>query len=113
MATNTVAKQAYGLISHYEKCFRDKYPYAPTVNRFRVKWGFQDMVTDLGYDTAKEVVEYYFRTAKPGHPIDFLLNNYDRINEFMKERQKDEEKREELRRQTEQKVREMEDKNDH
>lgn len=112
MATNTVAKQAYGLITHYEKCFKEKYPYEPNVNRFRVKWGFQDMVTDLGYNDAKEVIEYYFRTAKIGHPIDFLLQNYDRIYEFMTERKKDEEKREELRKQTEQKVKELEARND-
>ena len=112
MTTNTVAKQAYALISLYEKCFQEVYPYKPTVNRFRVKWGFQDMVTDLGYSDARDTVEYYFRTSKTGHPIDFLLNNYEKVFQFMNERKNDEEKREELRRQTEQNVREWDNKND-
>lgn len=112
MATNTVAKQAYGLISLYEKCFEEKHLRKPLVNRFRVKWGFQDMVTDLGYEDAKTVVEYYFRTAKQGHPIDFLLSNYDKVYEFMRERMDDEEKRLELRKQTEKNVKEWDSNND-
>lgn len=111
MAQDTVAKQAYALISLYEKCFEKKYHRKPQVNRFREKWGFQDMIKDLGYDAARETVEYFFRTGKQGHPAAFLLQNYDKINQFMEEKKQDEAKRAELRKQTEEKVREWEAKN--
>jgi hypothetical protein len=110
-AQNAEAKQAYALISLYEQCFNKKYHRKPQVNRFREKWGFMDMVSDLGYDTARETVEYYFKTGKPAHPVNFLLQNYDKIAQFMTEKKQDEAKRAELRKQTEQNVREWEAKN--
>lgn len=106
-----VAKQAYALISLFEKEFDKKYSRKPQINRFREKWGFQDMVTDLGYEYAKDTVEYYFKTGKQGHPITFLLQNYDKIAKFMDEKKQDEAKRAELRAQTAQRVKEWEDKN--
>jgi len=109
-AQNAVAKQSHALISLYEKCFEAKYGRKPQINRFRDKWGFQDMVSDLGYGGASEVVEYYFKTAKHGHPLTFLFQNYDKIHEFMQEKMRDEEKRAELRKQTALRVKEREEK---
>jgi len=108
---NAEAKQAYALISLYEQCFNKKYSRKPQVNRFREKWGFMDMVADLGYQQSRETVEYYFKTGKQGHPVNFLLQNYDKIAQFMEEKKQDEAKRAELRRITEQRVREWEAKN--
>lgn len=113
MATDAVVnKQANGLYTLYQKKYTDKYGRGPNGNRYRAKWGLRDMLEDYSYDQCKDIVEYYFRTGKQGHPIDFLLTNYDRVFEFMVERKEDERKREELRKQTEQNVREMEKKND-
>jgi len=106
-----VAKQAYALISLFEKCFQEKYSRKPQINRFREKWGFQDMIADLGYEGSREVVEYYFRTGKQGHPVAFLLQNYDKVFQFMEEKKRDEAERAKLRRETEKRVREMEAKN--
>jgi hypothetical protein len=108
---NAEAKQAYALISLYEQCFTKKYNRKPQVNRFREKWGFMDMVADLTYSEARDTVEYYFKTGKQGHPVNFLLQNYDKIHQFMEEKKQDELKRAELRAQTAQRVREMEEKN--
>jgi hypothetical protein len=108
---STVAKQAYSLISLYEKCYEEKYGRKPNVNRFREKWGFQDMIADLDYDQSKDVIRYYFKTGKTGHPVPFLLQNYDKINEFMIEKAADDAKRAELRRMTEERVREWDSKN--
>jgi ribosomal protein S15P/S13E len=110
-AQNAVAKQAYALITLFEQCFEKKYHRKPQINRFREKWGFQDMVTDLGYSAARETVEYYLKTGKQGHPVAFLLQNYDKVNQFMEEKKRDEANRAELRKQTAQKVKEWEEKN--
>jgi hypothetical protein len=91
------------------KVFADRYGRKPQLNRYREKWGFQDMITDLGYDRAKEIVEYYFRTSKPGHPVAFLLNNYDKINRYYEEKQDDDEKRRKLREATAARVREWDE----
>lgn len=109
---NTAAQNANALITLYIKCYTEKYSRKPNINRYRIKWGFQDMVEDLGYQRSREVVEYYFRTGRSGHPTDFLLMNYEKISEVYEEKQEDERKRAELRKQTEQRVKELESKND-
>lgn len=108
MAQDTITKQANGLVTLFIKRYTDQYGKAPSLNRYREKWGFQDMISDLGYDRAKEIVLYYFKTSKPGHPVSFLLSNYDKINSFYGEKIEDEERRAELRRQTAERVREWE-----
>jgi hypothetical protein len=113
MATEAVInKQATGLYNFYLKIYTEKYGHGPNSNRYRAKWGLRDMLEEYSYDVCKDVIEYFFRTEKPGHPIDFFLSNYDRLYRFMMERKEDERKREELRKQTEKNVREWESKND-
>lgn len=109
MTTDAVVnKQANGLYTLYQKAYTEKYGRGPNGNRYRAKWGLRDMLEDYSYNDCKDIVEYYFRTDKRGHPIDFLLTNYDRVYEYMTERKEDEQKREKLRKQTERRVKEME-----
>ena len=112
MANNTIAQNANALITLYIQCYTEKYSRKPNINRYRVKWGFQDMVTDLGYQQAREVVEYYFKTGRQGHQIEFLLMNYEKISEVYEEKKVDERIRAELRKHTEQRVKELESKSD-
>ena len=69
------------------------------------------MISDLGYGGAQKTIEYFFRTDKSGHPVQFLLQNYVTIHKFMEEKEIDEAKRAELRRLTEQRVKEWDAKN--
>jgi|SRR6185312_1388280 len=103
-AQNTDAKQAYSLISLYEKCYAARYGVTPKINRFREKWGYIDMIADLGYEDARKVIEYYFKTDKTAHPVTFLFQNYDKINQFREEKLRDEENRAKLRAETEKRV---------
>jgi len=94
-------------MDRYVKKYEDTYGTKPTnFNRFREKWGFQSMITDLGTNRAAEVVDYYFETRHIGHPVTGLLYNYDKLDELMKERAVDEENRAKLRRESEQRVKE-------
>jgi hypothetical protein len=104
----TVNQQAYSLISLYEKKYEQKYGSKPSINRHRDKWGFQDMVEDLGYDRAKYIVEYYFDLRYVGHPLQTLLRSYDRFDEIDRDRQNDEVNRLRLRELTKKKVEEFE-----
>lgn len=104
----TSMQQAYGLLSLYEKTYNEKYGRKPSLNRHRDKWGFNDMVEDLGYERAQEVVAYYFELKYIGHPLQDLLRNYDRFSRIMKERAEDEVQRHRIREQTRKRVEEFE-----
>ena len=106
--TLTVNQQAYSLISLFEKHYERKYGRKPSLNRHRDKWGFQDMVEDLGYDRAQEVVSYYFELRYVGHPLQDLLRNYDKFSRVMKERAEDEIERHRIREETRKRVEEFE-----
>ena len=103
-AQSTITKQGNALVTLFIKQYTDKYGRTPTLNRYKAKWGFFDMTQDLGYDRAQEVVKYYFMTAKSGHPVEFLHNNYEKIAVFYEEKKLDERKRAELRALTEERV---------
>lgn len=104
----TLTKQGNALVTLFINLYTEKYGAAPRLNRYKAKWGFQSMVEDLGYEMAQEVINYYFRTGKQGHPVEFLHMNYERIAEYNEERKRDEKMREELRRETEQRMKELE-----
>jgi len=109
----TANQQAYALISLYESEFEAKYRERPRLNRHRDKWGFQDMVEDLGYGEAQEVIKYYFEMKfdVQRHPIQTLFRNYDRFAEIRRERAEDQERIKRLAKETEKRVKEFEAKN--
>lgn len=106
VAQSTLTKQGNALITLYVNSYTDKYGKAPVINRHRDKWGFQSMIEDLGYPRAQEVITYYFKTGRVGHPLQYLLYNYEKLNIILREIAEDEVNREQLRKQTEQRVKE-------
>lgn len=102
----TLNKQATELLNLYVTLYVDKYGKAPTMNRFKQKWGFISIVEDYGHGVGKSIIEYYFKTSRVGHPIDYLLYNYEKLHTIMVELEQDEIKREEIRKETEARVKE-------
>ena len=82
-------KQPYILISLYLSLYKERYNKVVTINKFREKWAMQDVIDSVGYDRAVELLTYYFKTAKSGHPLNFFYNNFDRIDSLEKEIKKD------------------------
>lgn len=82
-------KQPYILISLYLSLYKERYNKTVTINKFREKWAMQDVIDSVGYDRAVELLKYYFKTAKSGHPLNFFYNNFDRIDQLEKEIKKD------------------------
>lgn len=103
MANN---KEPYILLTHYQNLYKDKYGKVPTINKFREKWGMQDVIDSVGFDRTKELLNYYFTTGKPGHPIQFFYYNFDKIDQVNKEIQKDKTNRRILREATKKMVEE-------
>lgn len=101
-------KQPYMLLSVYKELYRERYKREPQINIYREKWGMQDVIDSIGFERAKEVLEYYFKTSKPGHPIQQFFFNFDKLNNYMVELEKDRANREKLRQETQQMVAERE-----
>ena len=102
------ARQPYILISIYEMLYKEKYNRAPKLNKYREKWAMQDVIDSIGFDRARDVLEYYFRTNRPGHPLQQFFFNFDKLDQVMIELEKDKLSREKLRAQTKQMVAERE-----
>jgi len=82
-------KQPYILISLYLSLYKERYNKSLTINKFREKWAMQDVIDSVGYDRAVELLKYYFKTNKSGHPLNFFYNNFDRIDQLEKDIKKD------------------------
>lgn len=77
----------------YQNLYKDKYNKAVTINKFREKWAMQDVIDSVGYDRAKQLLEYYFGLTKNGHPLQFFFYNFDKMDLVKTEIEKDKEKR--------------------
>lgn len=86
-------KEPYVLISLYQTLYKERYNKVPQMNKFREKWAMQDVIDSVGYDRAKELLTYYFKLNKNGHPLQFFYYNFDRMDTFKKEIEKDKESR--------------------
>jgi hypothetical protein len=102
-------KEPYILITHYQNLYKNKYGRVPSINKFREKWGMQDVIDTVGFNRAKELLDYYFTTSKYGHPIQFFLYNFDKIDQINREVEKDKVNRKVLREATKKLVEEGEE----
>ena len=98
--TKDEAKQAYGLVSLYCALYKESYKKTAVVNRYREKWAMQDVVDSVGYDRAKELLEYYFKTTKSGHPISWFFYNFEKLDLSLQQSQEDKTRRELIRNKT-------------
>jgi len=86
MATN---KEPYILLTIYMSLYEQKYGKKPRINKYKEKWAMQDVLDSIGFEQAKDVLNYYFRTGKNGHPLNFFYNNFDRLEDMMIQINKD------------------------
>jgi len=87
------SKEPYILLTMYQNLYKDKYGRTVTINKFREKWAMQDVIDSVGFDRAKELLEYYFKLTKNGHPLQFFFYNFDKMDMLKLEIEKDKEKR--------------------
>lgn len=90
MANN---KEPYILLTLYQNLYQEKYGKPVSINKFREKWGMQDVIDSVGFDQAYKILNYYFSLNKSGHPLQFFYYNFDRINNSIAELEKDKERR--------------------
>jgi hypothetical protein len=68
----------------------------------------QDVIESVGFDRAKELLEYYFKTSKYGHPVNYFFMNFDNIDKTLEAQAEDIEHRRKLKELTKQMVEERE-----
>lgn len=86
--------KAFGLVGHYKKCYKEKYGEEPYVNTHKYKYMALDVLDGYeDYEHVKKVIEYYFVTARQGHPLPYLLNNFHILMEAYNQEKKDKELR--------------------
>jgi Fic family protein len=98
--TKEDAKQAYALVSLYIALYKNKYNKQPLVNRYREKWAMNDVIETVGYERAKQLLEYYFKCNKIGHPLNWFLYNFDTLDNVLLKSEQDSKYRKDLREQT-------------
>jgi hypothetical protein len=81
MSDRSLAQQANALITKYVKLYTERYDVAPVINRYRDKWGFTDMLNDLGKADSGKVLEYYFGLRGP-HTLVDLFRRYDELHKW-------------------------------
>jgi hypothetical protein len=94
------AKQAYALVSLYVALYKSKYNKVPIINRYREKWAMQDVIDTVGFNRAKELLEYYFKCSRYGHPLNWFLYNFDKLDISLINLIEDQKYRETLRKNT-------------
>lgn len=104
----TINKYANELLNLFVELYSGKYGTRPVINRFKQKWGFIDMYEDLGMARSKEVINFYFKGGRPGHTVEGLLYNYERLDQTLKDIEKDEEDRKKIRLETKKRLEEWE-----
>lgn len=99
MAASKTKQQSLELIDLFVLCYHGKTGRKPVVNRYKEKWGFQDMIDSIGYERSVEVVKFYFETSNAWTPTN-LFNIFDKLDESLRRRDEDRARRAKLREQT-------------
>lgn len=92
--------RTYALLDLYALLFTDKYKRKPALNKYRDKWGFLDMIDSVGYERSVDITKYYFSLDRSGHPLNWLFNNFDKLDAELSARDADRQRRARLREQT-------------
>lgn len=100
-------QQCHAMTSYYIKRFKEKYGAEPVVNRHSARWGFDSILMGMAPTEVKELIDYYFKTVSMNrHALDWFFYNYDKLIRGKNDLEEDAERRERLRRESEERARE-------
>jgi len=98
--TKDEAKLAYSLVSLYCSLYKESYKKPAVVNKYREKWAMQDVIDSVGYDRAKVLLEYYFKSMNNGNPISWFFYNFEKLDLSLQQSEQDKTRRELIRAKT-------------
>lgn len=101
------AKDCHAMTSYFVKKYKAKYGMEPNVNRHSARWSFASVLEGLSPTEVKALIDYYFTlTTAKRHTLEWFFYNYHQLIEARQENEKDRDRRERLRRESEQRARE-------
>lgn len=100
------SKQPYALLSLYESLYSQRYSKKPRLNKYKEKWAMADVIESIGYERSRELLEYYFKVSKQGHPLQWFFYNFDRLDDMLMQSQEDNQRRKKMREATKRMVEE-------
>jgi hypothetical protein len=95
--TKDKSKFSHALLNYYIKLYTDKYGRKPVVNIYKEKWAMADVIESIGYDRAKELLDYYFTVTNPSHQLTWFFYNFDRLDDMLNKTEQDKERRAKIR----------------
>lgn len=105
------AQQCHAMTTYYVKRYKEKYGTEPVVNRHSARWGFDSVLLGMSPEETKELIDYYFKTTSTRrHSLDWFFYHYEKLIDGKNDLQTDIERRERLRRESEQRAREWREK---
>lgn len=89
---------AFSLLNIYAKEYESKYGRPCQMNKFRDKWAMLDLIDSVGYERAKELIAYYFKTTSNNrHSLQWFMYNFDRLDDMLGKLEADKVRREKIR----------------
>lgn len=90
-------EQAKMLMERFDKTYKERHDKPYKGNRAADKWGFVDMIDDLGASRAAQVIDYYFKTKpRKGHDRQHLIYHYHEYDKMMTELEAERDKKRQL-----------------
>lgn len=98
--TKDIERLAFILLGTYGKLYESKYGKKAVVNKYKEKWAAASLIEDFGEDDVVETLNYYFKTSKDNHPLNWFYNNFDSLFSANKDYKRDIELRQQRRLET-------------
>ena len=95
--TKDSSRLCYTLLDYYAKLYDFKYNRKPITNRHREKWAMNDVIDSVGYERARELLEYYFKVTNTGHNLQWFFYNFDRLDDMKRKLEEDNVRRAKMR----------------
>lgn len=100
------AKDLHALSTYWEKAYEKRYGEKPVINRNTAKWNWSNMLDHLSAAEVKELIDFYFSVKSvEKHSLPWFFYNYEKIMITRQEQIGDAERRERLRRESEERAR--------
>jgi hypothetical protein len=93
-------KEEFAMLSLYQRLYESKYGHKASINKYKEKWAMQSLIEDYGVDGVRDIIEFYFKTNKDGHPISWMIFNFDTLKSTLQGNRTDIIMREERRKKT-------------
>ena len=107
MAKATAAqlkRQGTELVELYKDLYEERMGRPAVVNRYALIWGAMDANADLGFEKAKKVLAFFFKTERDNYKMESFFSCYDVLADAMDKRDADRIKRAKIREETRKRV---------